>query len=101
MGAPGIARFFGPTGGYLLAYPAAAFVTGLLARRTTTLGGRWLAGVAGIAVIFFGGLTQLALLNGSVGRAIQLGVTPFALLDIVKAFVAAAISGSRTTRHDT
>jgi biotin transport system substrate-specific component len=101
MGAPGIARFFGPTGGYLLAYPAAAFVTGLLARRTTTLGGRWLAGVAGIAVIFFGGLTQLALLNGSVARAVQLGVTPFALLDIVKAFVAAAISGSRTTRHDT
>ena len=101
MGAPGIARFFGPTGGYLLAYPAAAFVTGLLARRTTTLGGRWLAGVAGIAVIFFGGLTQLALLNGSVSRAIQLGVTPFALLDIVKAFVAAAISGPRVTRHDT
>src|ERR1044071_1795463 len=26
LGAPGIARLLGPTGGYLLAYPAAAFV---------------------------------------------------------------------------
>src|SRR5918996_842235 len=30
IGAPGIARFFGPTGGYLLAYPVAAAVTGWL-----------------------------------------------------------------------
>src|SRR5215467_7736497 len=40
LGAPGIARFFGPTGGYLLAYPAAAYVSGALARRTTTFLGR-------------------------------------------------------------
>ena len=98
MGAPGIARFFGPTGGYLLAYPAAAYVCGVLARRTTSLGGRWVAGVAGIAVIFFGGITQLTLLNGSVVRAVQLGVTPFAALDLVKAFVAAAVS-SRVARR--
>src|SRR5437763_9924303 len=29
----GAARLFGPTGGYLMAYPAAAFVTGRLAER--------------------------------------------------------------------
>jgi len=40
MGAPGIARFFGPTGGYLLAYPAAAVVAGALARRAGTMTGR-------------------------------------------------------------
>jgi biotin transport system substrate-specific component len=95
LGAPGIARFFGPTGGYLIAYPAAAYVAGALARRFDTLGGRWAAGVAGIVVIFFGGIAQLTILNGSVVRAVALGVTPFALLDIVKAFIAAAISGSR------
>src|SRR6476661_10201389 len=55
IGLPGIARFFGPTGGYLLAYPAAALVAGLLARRTTTLGGRWLAATVGIIVVFVGG----------------------------------------------
>ena len=100
MGLPGIARFFGPTGGYLLAYPAAAFVAGALARRATSLGGRWAAGVAGIALIFLGGIAQLSLLNGSVVRAVALGITPFAALDIVKAFIAAAITGSLMTRRN-
>ena len=95
MGAPGIARFLGPTGGYLIAYPAAAFVAGTLARRATSLGGRWAAATAGMVVIFAGGLAQLWLLNGSATRALQLGVTPFALLDVVKAFLAAAMSGWR------
>jgi biotin transport system substrate-specific component len=99
MGAPGIARFFGPTGGYLLAYPAAAWVAGALNRRASTLGTRWLAAIAGIVVIFFGGLAQLTLLTGSVGRAVQLGITPFAVLDLVKAFIAAVISGSRVVRR--
>lgn len=92
IGAPGIARFFGPTGGYLFAYPAAAFVTGALARRAPTLLGRWLAATAGSAVILFGGVAELALLNQSLGRALALGLTPFALLDVVKAFVAALIA---------
>jgi biotin transporter BioY len=48
--------------------------------------------------VFVGGLTQLTILNGSVGRAVQLGVTPFAALDLVKAFIAAAISGPRIGR---
>jgi biotin transport system substrate-specific component len=100
MGAPGIARFFGPTGGYLLAYPAAAYLTGFLARRMTSLGGRWAAGVAGIAIIFLGGIAQLSLLNGSVVRAVQLGITPFAAFDVVKAFVAAAIAAPWVTRRD-
>ncbi len=95
FGAPGIARLVGPTGGYLIAYPAAAYVAGALARRTATLGGRWLAALAGVVMIFFGGIAHLWLLNGSLARAVQLGVTPFALLDVVKAFVAAAITRSR------
>ena len=52
LGAPGIARFFGPTGGYLLAYPAAAFVAGMIALKRPSFGGRSLAGVMGIVVIF-------------------------------------------------
>ena len=97
IGLPGIARFFGPTGGYLIAYPAAAFVAGWLTRRTTTLGGRWLAAALGIVVVFIGGLSQLTILIGSVVRAVQLGITPFAALDLVKAFIAAVISGSFTS----
>jgi len=99
LGAPGIARFFGPTGGYLIAYPAAAYVAGFLALRAGSLRGRWLAGLAGVAVIYLGGIAQLFLLNGSALRAVQLGVTPFAAFDIVKAFVAAAISGPWVARR--
>lgn len=97
MGAPGIARLLGPTGGYLIAYPAAAFVAGALARRAPSLLGRWLAATAGVAVILFGGVAQLAVLNASLGRAVVFGLTPFALLDVVKAFVAALIAGRRQT----
>lgn len=98
VGAPGIARFFGPTGGYLLAYPAAAFVAGALARRAPTLLGRWLASIFGIVVIFVGGLAQLTLLTGSLGRAFALGLTPFAVFDLLKALVAAVVAGRVTSR---
>jgi biotin transport system substrate-specific component len=99
LGAPGLARFLGPTGGYLIAYPVAAWIAGTLFRRASTLGTRWLAGVAGIAVIYVGGLSQLALLDGDVARAFVMGVTPFAALDVVKAWVAAAIASPKTARR--
>jgi biotin transport system substrate-specific component len=95
VGAPGVARFFGPTGGYLIAYPAGAYVAGVLSRRADTLGGRWLAALVGIALLFVGGIAQLTLITGSFSRAVQLGITPFAAFDIVKAWIAAAITGSR------
>lgn len=99
VGAPGIARFFGPTGGYLIAYPVAAFVAGAIAARANDFSIRWLAGIAGIAVIYVGGIAQLSLLSGGFAHALQLGVTPFAALDIVKALVAAAIATPRATRR--
>src|SRR5437764_7441381 len=95
IGAPGIARFLGPTGGYLIAYPAAAFVAGAVARREASLLGRWLAATAGVAVILIGGVAELAILNLSLTRALVIGLTPFALLDVVKAFVAALVAGRR------
>lgn len=95
IGAVGIARFLGPTGGYLVAYPAAAFVAGALARRAPSLLGRWLAATAGVVVILLGGVAQLAILDASLGRALAFGLTPFAVLDVVKAFVAALIAGRR------
>lgn len=97
-GAPGVARLFGPTGGYLLAYPAAAFVAGALAMRASSVLGRWLAGVAGVAVIYLGGMAQLTVLGGSMEQALRLGVLPFALLDVAKAFAAALISRPRSSR---
>ena len=90
-GAPGIARFVGPTGGYLFAYPVAAFVAGVVARRAPSLLGRWVAALAGTSVLLLGGLTQLAILTGSVSQAVTLGIHPFVPLDAVKALVAALL----------
>ena len=95
FGAPGILRFVGPTGGFLFAFPVAAFAAGFLAQKFPSLLGRWLAGCAGIALLFVGGLTQLTVLTGSLGLAIAQGITPFAALDFVKAFVAALIARPR------
>ena len=98
LGAPGIARLLGPTGGYLIAYPAAAYVAGALAQRLPSLAGRWASACAGMIVLFVGGLTQLTVLTGSAAQAFVLGVTPFALLDVAKAFVAALVSRPRSVR---
>src|SRR5688500_6763198 len=71
----GIARLLGPTGGYLLAYPVAAYVTGRLTdrdwRRTA------LAVFAGLVLIHLGGLAQLAILTGGFFAAARFGTWPF------------------------
>lgn len=98
MGAPGAARLLGPTGGYLLAYPAAAFVTGWLALRGRGAAARTGAALVGMLVLYAGGLAQLALITGSFQTAALLGALPFAALDGVKAVVAALIAPRRTPR---
>ncbi len=97
-GVPGVGRLFGPTGGYLLAFPLAA---GLMGRVTD--GRRLLPLVLGLVVgastIHAGGVAQLAVLGGDVGSAVQLGSLPFWLGDLVKHTVAGQIVrrfGSRT-----
>ena len=95
MGAPGLARLIGPTGGYLLAYPIAAYVVGSLAPATARFGRRFAATSAGMLAIYLGGFAQLAVLTGSIERAAVLGVIPFVALDVCKAALAALIRPSR------
>ena len=97
-GAPGIARLLGPTGGYLLAYPVAAALTGRLGMRARSFAGRTGAAAAGMLTIYVGGLAQLAVLTGSVELAVVIGVLPFVALDMVKSLVAAALVSSRADR---
>ena len=95
----GIARLAGPTGGFLLSYPLAAFVTGWLAERG--FGRRYvtsvLAMVAGLAIIFASGVSMLAMQltpalgTGAWNAAMQAGFYPFVLVDAVKLFVAAGV----------
>src|SRR3954469_8913803 len=74
VGLPGVARLFGPTGGYLIAYPVAAFTAGKLAGTQPTLLRRFGAACAGMALIFVGGIAQLSILTGSMSQAVRLGV---------------------------
>ncbi len=94
MGAPGMLRLLGPTGGYLLAYPVAAYLAGALALRARGFTGRTLAAGAGILMLYLGGLAQLAILTGSLTRAALIGVVPFVALDAVKSLIAAAVTRS-------
>jgi biotin transport system substrate-specific component len=99
IGAPGIARLLGPTGGYLLAYPVAAAVAGWLGAGRESFTTRALAAMAGILVLYVGGIAQLTVLTGSLATAALVGALPFVAADAVKALVAAAIAGRfRLTR---
>lgn len=80
----GLAYLLGPTGGYLLAYPAAAAATGWLVHRRPGLGWSALGMAAGVAVIHAGGMAWLSVLSGP-AAAFELGVLPFLLVDAVKA----------------
>jgi biotin transport system substrate-specific component len=95
---PGIWRLLGPTGGYLMSYPLAAFIAGAFARRGFDR--RYLTSIAamalGLVVIYTCGTVWLA--YTSVGRtaiglasAFATGVVPFVIADIVKLAVAAGI----------
>jgi biotin transport system substrate-specific component len=98
---PGPFRLLGPTGGYLMAYPLAAFVTGYLAERG--LDRRYatsvIAMLVGLIVIYAAGAAWLGLFartaTGSaavgLGAALATGVLPFVIPDLIKLAVAAGL----------
>lgn len=90
----GTAALFGPTGGYLIGFIAAAGVAGLLVEQgANRMWQRWLAGIAGIAVIYLFGLLVLKLHTGMAWDAAwTAGVAPFIVPDLAKALVAAALT---------
>jgi biotin transport system substrate-specific component len=97
-GDAGIGQLFGVTGGYLLAFPVAAAVTGRLAGAAPTpwtvpaAMRLWFAILIGTAVIFAGGAAQLALLTGNSATAIQQGVLPFIIGDLLKVTAALLVA---------
>ena len=95
-GATGFAYFAGPTGGYLVGFVGAAFLTGYLANKN------WdrkiiraiVSFVSGSAVIYLFGLTWLSFSLGQLGypnditATLAAGFLPFVIGDIVKAVTA-------------
>jgi biotin transport system substrate-specific component len=88
----GFARLLGPTGGYLMAYPIAAFVTGWLAERG--LDRRYLTSIlamsVGLSMIFAGGVAWIAKFAG-MDTALATGLYPFIVVDIIKVVAAGLV----------
>lgn len=88
----GFLRLLGPTGGYLLAYPIAAFVTGYLAERGFDR--RYVTSIAamsiGLSVIFLGGVLWIARAAG-IQTALATGLYPFIIVDVIKVIAAGLV----------
>ncbi|HEX6590294.1 MAG TPA: biotin transporter BioY [Longimicrobiales bacterium] len=103
-GGAGLPHLLGPTGGYLLSFPVAAFAAGAIAgpaRRGLLPNARlFVALLIASLVIFAGGVPYLASFVG-VERAIAVGFTPFILGSVLKlggAFAVAYRLRERTLR---
>jgi len=89
----GLAYMMGPTGGYLVGFCVAAFVSGWLAERGygETFMRAALVNVIGTAIMLAMGYAWLAHLIGP-GKALALGVTPFLLSSLVKIGLGAGLA---------
>jgi len=84
---PGV--LYGPTGGYLLAFPIAAFITGLVRKSNKAI--KLAGSLVGVGVIYLLGWGRLSLLMGP-SKAFYVGVLPFIGVDVAKAVIAVIIA---------
>ena len=91
-GTAGLVHLLGPTGGYLVGFVVAAYITGLLAERgwDRRTGTTFLAMLLGNAAIYAFGLPWLACFSG-VGRMLPLGFYPFIPGDLLKLALATVL----------
>jgi biotin transport system substrate-specific component len=94
-GSGGIAQMFGPTGGFLLAYPVVAFFAGWLVERgARSFTQRALAAVAAEVVLFTSGAAWLmAITHASVKQAVFFSVYPFLFGEVAKVLLATGVAG--------
>lgn len=107
----GLAHLFGPTGGYLLAYPFAAPLISFLWRRTGRETGRrtgrsfttaaFSAAAGNLAILASGALWLAVLTHASAQYVLALAVLPFLPGDALKVIAAAALATgfARLRRH--
>lgn len=92
-GLGGVAQLFGPTGGYLLAYPLVAGLAGLLMERgQKTFARAAVAGFAAEVLLFAVGLSWLAIWAGSFKKAFMFGLYWFLFAEVIKVLMAAAVA---------
>ena len=105
----GMAHLLGPTGGYLLAYPAAAGLISILRRRAGfsgwrgSYGGAVASAAAGsLLILACGGIWLAVLTRGSAQSILTFGVVPFLPGEALKIAAAAGVMmGSERLRRRT
>jgi biotin transport system substrate-specific component len=97
-GTGGIARFAGPTGGYLIAYLPAVFVIGFISEKgKNKIAYDVTAMICGAVIVYIFGVTWLKILTKmSLGKALAVGMYPFLIGDALK--IAAAVPIAKTLR---
>ena len=93
-GGAGLVRFFGPTGGYLVAFPAAAFITGAFAEHGWDKNyPQAVAAMAiGSVIVLLGGFAWYSILtNTPPVAAFKIAVMPYLAGDVIKIALAAAV----------
>lgn len=87
----GLGKLFGPTGGYLLSFPFAAFLVGYIIEKKNSSATILMSFILGELIILLGGASYLSIfLNGNFSKALFSGAIIFSVWDIIK--VAAAFS---------
>ncbi len=89
-GIGGMAQILGPTGGYLIAYPLVAALTGyIFERNKSTFARAALASLAGEVLLFAFGISWLYVLTHSFSRALNFGLYWFLFAEVIKIMLAA------------
>lgn len=93
----GLAYLLGPTGGYLIAFPVAAFLAGVVVDRVPRRGLAraaltFVALFAVSLVVLLGGAAWLGITTGDLASAFVLGFLPFLVGDLVKVALTALLA---------
>lgn len=88
----GFSRIIGPTGGYLLAFPIAAYLVGFLIEKRKNYWSIVASMFTGEIVIVFGGVLYLtAFYTNNFEEALKVGAAIFSIWMVVKVFIAASV----------
>jgi len=92
FGVAGVLRLIGPSGGYLIAYPFVAALTGYIFERgkQTFPRAAW-AAIAGELLLFTCGISWLYVLAHSFARALSFGLYWFIFAEVIKVMFAAGL----------
>lgn len=96
----GLAKLFGPTGGYLLSFPFAAYLTGYLVERKKNLPNIIFAIlISNLLILFFGALYLSTFYNGDFKYAFFAGALIFSFWDVIKLCAAVGIYYSFSSKY--